>query len=128
MPTETPGIPGPRFLEHPRVELQKFRGKIVSAYVQLADRKAVRDIQPQPDQPVFFFLDEDGWPVGATFYAPVEGYVVAGLLTTLLASADGKPQGIDQRVHCDFITRDELRRLIAVADKAHDQMTPAGCA
>ena len=54
MSSEPAKIAYPKFLAHPVVEIQKFRDQVVSAYVKLQDRKAVRDTQPNPTLPVFF--------------------------------------------------------------------------
>ena len=111
-----------RFLDRPRVQFEEFQGNTVAAYVKLADRKAVRDIQPNAQHPVFLHLDADGWPVAYTMYAPVEGYVIAGLVTSFLLDADGTPKSVGQEVHCDFLSLEDLRSLRDATTEASEGM------
>jgi len=115
-----------RFLANPPVEFEEFNGRVVGAYVKLQDRKAVRDIQPNPDVPVFFYLDADGWPVGAKFYAHVEGYIVAKLLDKFIMDGDGNPHAMQPHVKCDFIcTGSDVLAFMKSAQKATEKLEVA---
>lgn len=108
----SPQKSGPQFLADPSIEFPTDQGAVISAYVALQARKAVRDVQPRPDLPIFFYLDEDGFPVGVRMYAPIPGRVVVKLVDEMFLGTDGKPGGMDRRVECDYVVTDETRRAV----------------
>jgi len=108
-----------RFLKEPEVIRvpDDVRG-CEGAYIRLQDRKAVRDIQPNPDAPVFFYLDEDGYPVGIMFLAPVSGVVAFSLVHALM------PEGVDQQLRYHFLGIDQIRAIVKAMEAAAIQVCP----
>ena len=111
MTKKTPS--GPEFLENPVIETETYEGETLSVYIHLQDRKAVRDTQPQPDVPVFISVDASGFPTGIRLYAPIPGRLVLKVIDEMVLGADGRPHGMNRRVHCDYVVAPAWRDLVA---------------
>ena len=118
--------PTPHFLEQPTIEFEQFRGGILCAYVKLQDRPAVRDVQPNPDVGVFFYLDEQGFPVGVKFYEPVSGLAAFGVVEQLICGPGGAPEGVDRHVECKFWTAHEVCAAVAAFHEATRRLEGVG--
>ena len=124
--TTTPHPIAPQFLRRPTVEFEEYEDRILCAYVKLQDRKAVRDVQPNPDVAVYFYLDDQGFPVGIKFYEPVSGLAAFEVVEHLICGPSGTPVGIDQHVECHFLTGDELCAAVAACHAALRRLSGVG--
>lgn len=74
-----------RFLPQPRVHPLRDQGALIGVIVQLQRTKSVRAVQPNPEQAVFFDLDERDIPVSITFLEPLGATAVCEVIYTLMS-------------------------------------------
>jgi len=101
----------PDFLPDPEVEYVREDGRIVSAIMRVQRKRATHTVRPNPDVPVFFAVDAEGYPVAFIFHAPIEGVAAMEVVEHLYEDGHG-PRGVGQRVKLHFLTRDQIRAAV----------------
>jgi hypothetical protein len=89
-------------------------GAVRAMHVRVRPGPAVRAVQPNPDCLVFFYLGNDGFPVGFKFLEPVPGLAISQQVHRFMLDADGRPAGIhsDNPEHFYLALSDLLRAAV----------------
>ncbi len=117
-------------LAKPKIEPIEEDGEVVAIYVrlQIKSRKAVRTFQPNENELVFFYLDEDGAPVGIMFHFPCTGLAISRILETVINCPDGS-RSVQSKTRHYFLTdpNEIVRVLAAFEGVVHQLSEPAMC-
>lgn len=109
----------PRAKAKPSVELiRDDGGNVVSALLRLRTGKAAGSVQPNPDVPVFFMLDDARELVGITFHQPVTGVALLDVLDVLIEDHAGRPVAVGRLPRYRFETPE--RTLDVVHRAVHE--------
>jgi hypothetical protein len=119
-------------LPTPEVTFDKDGDHVVSAYLKLREGiQAIGSFQPDPEALVFFYVAEDGLPIGIRFLEPATGMAVCELVD-LLAEGPAGRDGIGRESRLQYLTEaKEIREFVRALKKTligmEDRAEPDTC-